>query len=186
MYFPEDIWQYILHEFLWPKNNKYWESFKSRDGLLLELTKKNIFKFDMETKKRCDDYLKHSKFYSWMIIPPCFKNRILNQKYTLLLDLQKHTHNYVYILFERIRMLKKYLKYRKNGRYKRELKQNIECIQMIFKKTNYIIRHNDFTTFDEEYQNSNSSKTDNLIENIKNTSIDIRDYFRENGHITRD
>ena len=44
----------------------------------------------------------------------------------------------------------------------------------------------DFTIFGEEYQNSNCNKTDNLIEDIKKTSIDIREYFRENGHITRD
>lgn len=184
MYFPEDIWNMILHEYLWPKNNKYWESFRSRDGLMLELTKKNVFKFDMATKKYCTAYLKHSKFYSWIYIPPCFKNRILIQKYTLLLDLQKHTSRYIYILFERIRILKKYLKYRKMGRYKREWRQNIKCIQVIFRKNNYIVKH-DNTYFDMNDCN-NCNEIHHLLEDIKDISYDIQEYFYENGHITRD
>lgn len=184
-YIPDDIWHMILHEYLWPENNKYWKSFRSRDGLMLELTKKNVFTFDMATKKYCTAYLKHSNFYSSVYIPSCFKTRILNKKYTLLLDLQKHTCRYVYILLERIRMLKKYLKYRKMGRYQHELSRTIECIQVIFKKNDYIVRH-DISIFGEEYVHNNFNETHYLIEDIKDISHDIQEYFRENGHITRD
>ena len=45
MYFPEDIWYMILHEYLWSKHNKYWLNFRSRDKLMLELTDKNAKNF---------------------------------------------------------------------------------------------------------------------------------------------
>ena len=66
MYFPEDIWYMILHEYLWSKHNKYWLNFRSRDKLMLELTHKNAKNFDNKTKALCINYTKYSKFFHWI------------------------------------------------------------------------------------------------------------------------
>lgn len=169
MYFPEDIWHYILHIFLWPKNNKYWLSFRSRNRLLLELTKKNTKNFDDKTKTLCNKYTNFSKFFHWIYIPKCFKKRIIYNKYDMIYELQKHTNDNIYILFERMKILNRYLKYRKNRKFYRELMMDKDCINLMIKKNNYLIE----TKIDEEIEASSSNEAINLLEKIKSISIEI-------------
>lgn len=169
MYFPEDIWRYILHDFLWPKNNKYWLTFRSRNKLMLELTKKNVKNFDDNTKILCNNYTKFAKFFHWIYIPKCFKQRITHNKYDLIYKLQRHTNDNVYILFERMKILNRYLKYRKNRKFYRELMLNKDCIRLMIRKNRYLIN----TKIDEEIEQCTSNKLINLLEKIKCISIAI-------------
>lgn len=169
MHFPEDIWLYILYDFIWPKNNKYWLRFRSRDKLMLELTKKNAKNFDDKTKALCSDYTKFAKFFHWIYIPKCFKQRIIHNKFDMIYKLQKHTNDNLYILFERMKILNRYLKYRKNRNFYRELMLNKDCIRLMIRKNNYLIN----TKIDEEIELSTSNKLTNLLEKIKSLSIEI-------------
>ena len=161
-YLPEDIWHMILHEFLWPKNNKYWLSFKSRDALMLELTKQNLLKYDIQTKKLCNKYLFHSNFYKWIYIPNCLKEIELHKKYKLLYDIQLHIGDNIHSLTDRIRIIKRYLKYRKNNRYAREKHLLRESIHYLIRKNNYLIN----TKLREATEIAESVKLKDVIEEL--------------------
>lgn len=169
MYFPEDVWHMILHEYLWPKNNKYWLTFKSRDKLMLELTDKNAKNFDTKTKELCNNYTKYSKFFHWIYIPKCFQEIIVFNRYNLIYELQKHTNTNIYILFERMKILNRYLKYKYNEKLNNELIIDKQCIILMIKKNKFLIN----TKIDQEIQDSCSNKLINLLEKIKTITIEI-------------
>jgi hypothetical protein len=169
MYFPEDIWYMILHEYLWSKHNKYWLNFRSRDKLMLELTDKNAKNFDNKTKALCINYTKYSKFFHWIYIPKCFKQVIMHNKYDMVYKLQRHTNDNLYILFERMKILTRYLKRVKNRKLYKELMMGGDCIRLMIKKNNYLIN----TKIDEEIEKCSSNKLINLLEKNKSISIEI-------------
>ena len=87
----------------------------------------------------------------------------------MIYKLQKHTNDNLYILFERMKILNRYLKYRKNRKYYRELMINKDCINLMIKKNNYLIN----TKIDEEIELCTSNNLINLLEKLKNLSIEI-------------
>ena len=87
----------------------------------------------------------------------------------MIYKLQKHTNDNLYILFERMKILNRYLKYRKNRKYYRELMINKDCINLMIKKNNYLIN----TKIDEEIELCTSNNLINLLEKIKCLSIEI-------------
>lgn len=179
IYIPDDIWNIILYDFLWPKNCKYWNYFKSKNILMLELTKKNLEKYDKKTVELCKNYNKYNKFFKLCYIPYCFKsyrNYMLYNKYELIYKLQNHISNKTYIIVERNKILTRCIKYMPNwinseeyNKYNKELYSNKEILYLIKKSNKHLIN----THLKEERDKTNNIQFIKLLNDIENVSRNI-------------